>query len=582
MKAGVTTFWLSFFLGATHPTSARPVEYEHPPELVALVENFRSWRAPASEGVPDYALRAKEHRQGLASYRQRLRAMNARSWPVHAQVDYLMLVVEMNALEFDLEVVRQTSRNPDFYTLQAFRRVMRHVGGRYQVGPGVSVPYDARRAAAILSAMNDTERFLQQASDALTEAVPEMADMAIERLENIEEHYAELARVLGPHLPEPYSSQVGPAAAGAGKALERYRQWLVSERPRMSAPLAIGIPALQWALHNVNLLSHSARDLLVQSDTERLRNWAFLQFERQKNRHLPGYEGPRFGGKSEPLPVPPVTSYEHYAELKDATDVLSRLWAEQHQPFTRPVELGQMRVQSGGVYILPFGLMGFPTEPIAPGAKTEFMVAPDHWFARAYQEFAKWMDPGINHPHSDYPGHTFESAVTRRTTCELRRGHRTRGDAWTFYMEELQLQLDYPFVRGPRVREWMYAIALWRVERLVTGVNLAAGWMTPKEAETYLVDTVPWMDPWKAKRMEVWNSLGQPTFSILYQTGKFELLKLLRDRMRQQGLNFDLGEFHDAFLATGQIPIGLARWELAGIDDDVKHLWKDQPIPHED
>jgi uncharacterized protein (DUF885 family) len=226
-----------------------------------------------------------------------------------------------------------------------------------------------------------------------------------------------------------------------------------------------------------------------------------------------------------------------------------------------------------------FGLLGFPTEPLAPGTKTEFMVEPDHMFAQVYQEFAKWMDPGINHPHSDYPGHTFEGVVSRKTTCELRRGHNSRFDAWTFYMEDLMLQLDYPFVRGPRVREWMYGIMLWRAERLVVGVKLADGSMTPKEAEDHLIETVPWMDSFKAKQMEVWDSLASPGFTIKYQIPKYEIYKLLRDRMRQLGDKFDLREFHDDFLRTGQIAVSLARWEMAGIDDDVKHLWKRTPIP---
>jgi uncharacterized protein (DUF885 family) len=146
-------------------------------------------------------------------------------------------------------------------------------------------------------------------------------------------------------------------------------------------------------------------------------------------------------------------------------------------------------------------------------------------------------------------------------------------------MEDVQLQLDYPFVRGPRIREWIYAIMLWRVERIVVGVKLADGSMTPKEAEAYLIDRVPWMDSFKSKRMDVWYSLARPGFTVKYQAAKFELFKLLMDRMRQLGDKFDLGEFHDDFFATGQIPVSLARWEMAGIDDDVKHLWKRTPIP---
>ena len=61
--------------------------------------------------------------------------------------------------------------------------------------------------------------------------------------------------------------------------------------------------------------------------------------------------------------------------------------------------------------------------------------------------------------------------------------------------------------------------------------------------------------------------------------GKFEIFKLMRDRMQQLGDDFDFRRFHDELLATGQIPIALARWEMAGVDDDVAHLWDRPPIP---
>ena len=100
-----------------------------------------------------------------------------------------------------------------------------------------------------------------------------------------------------------------------------------------------------------------------------------------------------------------------------------------------------MRDRDGGIWIEPFGMLAFPTTPIGKGEKAEFLVPPDHWFSKIYWETGHRLDPGTNHAHSDYPGHTFEGFVSNRATCELRRGHRTRGDAWTYYMEDAQLQL---------------------------------------------------------------------------------------------------------------------------------------------
>ena len=55
--------------------------------------------------------------------------------------------------------------------------------------------------------------------------------------------------------------------------------------------------------------------------------------------------------------------------------------------------------------------------------------------------------------------------------------------------------------------------------------------------------------------------------------GKFQLNKLMTDVARQRGDDFNLREFLDEFLAAGQIPFSLIRWEMTGLDDEVERLW---------
>ncbi len=546
---------------------------EHPAELMSLANEFREWRGAQRDVISNFAEQVGDQREGLSEFRRRLGAMDATPWPVHARVDYLVVLIEMNALEFELNVVRQISRNPDFYMMHAASRVTRHIGRRYQMGPGVTVPYDDERAKAIVTALEETPVIVEQAPAALTEAVPEMADMAVSKLEGIRASYGEFARMVAPHLPESYRPQLDVAAEKAGRALEDYGRWIEENRAGMTAPYAIGREAFDWYVQNVLAMPFDSDDLLMQAEMERHRNWSFLQFERQKNQHLPGNVGEK------KLPTRLARTNEEYSEWKDATDVLSRIWAEELDLFTHPEELGPMRDEEGGVWIEPFGMMAFPSEPKPEGTKTEYLVAPDHWFSQIYWEIGHRLDPGTNHAHSDYPGHTFEGVVSRKTECELRRGHRLRGDAWTNYMEEVQLQTDYPYVRGARVREWMYGLAIMRAERIHIAVKMANGTMRPRDVADHMMAAVPWMEPHVATKHEVWRKFAAPAQVLSYQVGKFEVFKLLRDRMMQLGEDFDLRAFHDALLATGRIPISLARWELAGIDEDVRHLWEKRPVP---
>jgi hypothetical protein len=38
-------------------------------------------------------------------------------------------------------------------------------------------------------------------------------------------------------------------------------------------------------------------------------------------------------------------------------------------------------------------------------------------------------------------------------------------------------------------------------------------------------------------------------------------------------------QFHDELLARGRLPLALLRWEITGLDDEVRELWGWQPIP---
>ena len=535
-----------------------------PPELVKLAQEFRAWRR-GDRGEVDYAARVAGQRQGLPGWRQRFEALKRDDWPVSVKVDYLVLQSELNDLDFDINVTREVSRNPGFYIEEAARGVSRNIGGRYQAGPTVTVPYDAKRADAILAGLKRTPAIVAQAQKNLTEAVPEMADMAIEQLEGVRKNYGEFASVVAPHLPEAQRGQLAPAADEAGAALEGYRDWLKTNRPRFTAPYAIGRKAFEWYVQRVLMMPYNSDQLLSQAQIERDRGWAFLALELQKNRALP--------------PIGPARDNQEFSEWKDATDVLSRMWAQELDLFTRPNYVGAMRDEDGGVWIEPFGMMAFPKHPKPAGTKTEFLMPPDHWFSKIYWEKGHRLDPGTNHPHSDYPGHTFEGAVSQRTTNEIRRGHNTRGDAWTYYMEEVQLQTNYPFVRGPRVREWMYSLHIMRAERVYAAVKFADGSLGPDALADHMMKSVPGMEPHVARKHEVWRKYTDPGQVLTYQVGRSQVYELLGERMRQLGDKFSLREFHDQLLATGQIPIALARWEMTGKDDEVRSLWKHESLP---
>ena len=165
------------------------------PALIELAADFREFRSPLFrsrtwrpthrvEGVPDYAEVKKEQIEGLARFREKLNAMNPRDWPVHDQVDYLLLRSEMDDVYFEQHILREVETNPGYYIEQAINGVAREI-------PDV-VPYSTETAAAIIAAFERTGPIVEQgpANIIIADASPELAAMGIRHVEDIREQYA--------------------------------------------------------------------------------------------------------------------------------------------------------------------------------------------------------------------------------------------------------------------------------------------------------------------------------------------------------------------------------------------------------
>jgi hypothetical protein len=210
------------------------------------------------------------------------------------------------------------------------------------------------------------------------------------------------------------------------------------------------------------------------------------------------------------------------------------------------------------------------------------LVPPDHWRA-VYSNMGFRTDPGVLHGHEYWPGHTLEGLTHRNNPCPIRRSHRddVHSQGWTFYNEELPVALDFPFVRGPRARELVYVNILQRAERISLGLKVLSGELAPEAAMKAMRANVPPLGAAFGVRSE---EAFEEIEGILQrgldhcQTGKLQIFKLMADRRMQLGDQFDLRQFHDEILQRGSLPIALLRWELTGLDDEVKQLWEAKPM----
>jgi uncharacterized protein (DUF885 family) len=169
------------------------------------------------------------------------------------------------------------------------------------------------------------------------------------------------------------------------------------------------------------------------------------------------------------------------------------------------------------------------------------------------------------------PGHFFQLFVAGRNSDPIRRHYYDSGanEGIGFYAEEMMLQTGL-YDDSPRSREIIYNFARLRALRVEVDVKLALGELTMTQGADYVARAVP-MDR-KTAETDAADYVAVPGLGIAYEIGKLQIERMLAERSLQLGDKFNLRQFHDYVWSNGNVPLSLQRWELLGLDDDVKKL----------
>ncbi|MBT8404769.1 MAG: hypothetical protein KJP18_12990, partial [Gemmatimonadetes bacterium] len=137
---------------------------------------------------------------------------------------------------------------------------------------------------------------------------------------------------------------------------------------------------------------------------------------------------------------------------------------------------------------------------------------------------------------------------------------------------------------SPRSREIVWILLAQRAARGLGSLYAHANEMTMAEAGAVHVAWTPrgWMntEP-ELLQFEQQLYLRQPGYGTSYVTGKFLLEQLLASCAQQadeHGETFVLREFFAELNAAGNIPLSLIRWEMTGLDDEIRELWEWTPV----
>ncbi len=511
-------------------------------DLAALFKEWREFQKPrVVDGVPDYSPAAmKVQRDLLPAFQKRLADIDCSHWSVAQQVDYYIVRAEMNGLEFDHRVLRPWSRMPSFYvSVAAFEHDV-----PLREGPEIHDPLELWKHKFPLTEIEQAEfreklravpAILAQGKKNLVEETKDLWTLAIPEIRGESRALDSLAKLLAKHHPD-----IFPLAEQAKKAADGYLSWVEKREKTMKpGPCGIGIENFDWYMKNVHLVPYTWKEQVAILEREWERSIAALKLEEHRNRHLP------------PL-RPPATEVEAKRRYNEAVDEFMRFLREE-PVFTVPDYL-QLSYYRGRF--------------IPPDARRDFFARVDSLDSMPMKcHSMHWLDKQLlaNDPHP---------SPIRRVPL-LYNIWDSRAEGLATAMEELMMQAGLLDTR-PRAKELVYILVAMRCARAMGDLKMHSNEWNLEQAKTYAVERTPhgWLLPDGAT---IWTDLRiylqQPGYGTSYVVGKVQIDRLMAERAGQMGAGFTLQKFMDEFLGCGMIPVALSRWQMTGLEDEIKRLW---------
>jgi len=511
-------------------------------ELVSLFKEFRVFVKPEIiNGVPDYTAGAmRKQYQELKIYRKRLVAIDTSGWSISLQVDYHIVRAEMNGLEFNHRILRPWSRDPGFYSI--IPRFEQNMVGAIKIP---QLPLSEDKLEDFQGKLQSIPKIFEQAKENLTEAASDLVLLAVRRSERDSKRFQNFIEKLSGHHPN-----LVPDAKSALAAVDDFRAWLEHNRNKMTAPAGVGIDNYNWYLKNVQLVPYTWEEAMVIVRREYEQAMAILKLEKNRNRKIPALK-------------PEFSSQEYIQRFNDSQEFLLNF-------------LKKEEILSVPDYLVLLPLVSFKL-PLQP-----------------YDFFQQCMirDPLPLMPH-DFVGHSLDAKRHERDSRPIRgiefhiydRRYlfidAFRNEGLATGIEEILMQAGL-LDKRPRSREIICMLRIFRAVRAIADLKMHSNQISFKEAAEFCAERTPY--GWcRADSDLIWGDLElylcQPAYGIAYTMGKIQLEKLLADRASQLGDKFSLRQFMDEFLAAGQIPISLTRWEMTGLEDEIRKITVTEQAP---
>lgn len=524
--------------GPQSPTPAllQPATHE------ALVTLFREWRAferpPIKDGAPDYSLAAFDRRRpAYEALRNRLMSMDTAGWTIPQQVDWRLVLAEMNGYDFNQRVLKPWERDPAYYTTLWMERsdVPAHEGPTHHALTELwtyTFPLSPDAETKLVKDLQVIPPLNRQARQNLTGNAKELWVAGIRDIRGQSENLQSILDKPGVRG----SSALQAAIASAIASTDSLAAWLEAEAPKKTGPSGIGKENYTQYLQQVHLVPLTWEDEVMILKRELARAWTGLKLEEHRNRALPPLPEANTAGAYDSLAARSARSLLRFLEQEDIVTV-------------KPYFETALRAHLG---------------EFVPKEKRNFFLIGSHIDPRPlYSHFYHWFELARmdTEPHAN----------------EIRRGAMlynifdNRNEGMATAVEEMFMQSGL-YDDDPRVREIVYIMIAQRAARGLGSLYAHANEMTMEEAGGIHEEYTPrgWMKTEKELRIfEQHLYMRQPGYGSSYITGKYLLENLMAESVRQQELRnapFRVKDYFDRLNAIGCIPVSMAHWEMTGLD----------------
>ena len=513
-----------------------------------LLKLFADWRTfeepPLLDGAPDYTADTFAARHAdYQALRARLDAMEIDDWSVAEQVDWHLVRAEMNGYDFNHRVLKPWVRDPAFYDTVWMNRsdVPAHEGPTNHAVVEVwmyEFPLSPADDARLTGEIRVIPSLMRQAAGNLTGNARDLWITGIRDMRSQLDELDSVREMAGNGA----SAELVDAILEAKIATQELIAFLEAEAPNKDGPSGIGKDNYTWYQQQVHLVPLSWDDEVRLLQRELDRAWSSLKLEEQRNRELP------------PM-VAASTPAEYDAMAREAVDRIINFLDEKEiltvEPYMKPAVAAHM-----GKFI--------------PEEDRNFFYITSHYDpAPLFTHFYHWMELARMdlEPH---PSPVRQGALLYNIFDSRNEGTATG-------VEEMFMHAGL-YDDRPRSREIVWILLAQRAARGLGSLYAHANEMTMAEAGTIHEDWTPrgWMKTEEDLRIfEQHLYLRQPGYGTSYITGKYLLERTLADYAKQKeerGEDFRMKDFFDRLNRIDSIPISMARWEMTGLDDEVRML----------